>query len=462
MVFSSLSFLYVFLPLLLIGYFIIPGRGKNIVLLLFSILFYFYGEPEFLWLLIFFCLFNFAAGLALERTNSRRTSRVILAVGMLVDFGWLFYFKYMDFFIGVINDVSGLHLPLFRVVMPVGISFFTFQTVAYVIDVYLKKTAACKNILDFSTYVCLFPQLVAGPIVRYQDIQKQLKCRNTGFERFADGMCRFSIGLGKKVLIANNLGAFCGALEALKTPSVMSGWLLALGYILWLYFDFSGYSDMAIGLGHIFGFDFPENFNYPLISGTVTEFWRRWHMTLSSWFKDYVYIPLGGSRCGKLCQFRNILIVWMLTGLWHGAGWQFILWGLIFALCLMAEKAGLYGWFVRHKAAGHLYVVLVLMISFVIFQSPALGDAIVTLKAMGGFLGTGVFEAEVFYILRSYAVILAVSIIGAMPLFSKLKEKYGSCGWLWYLRAAACMMILILCTAYLTDATYNPFLYFRF
>lgn len=462
MVFSSLSFLYMFLPLLFIIYFMIPGRGKNIVLLLFSLLFYFYGEPQFLWLLVFFCLFNFAVGLVLEKVKGKRRAKLILTIGMIVDFGWLFYFKYMDFFIGVVNEAAGLSLPLTRVVMPVGISFFTFQTAAYVIDVYLEKTSACKNILDFSAYVCLFPQLVAGPIVRYQDIERQLRHRKMSFENFSEGMCRFSIGLGKKVLLANNLGAFCGTLEAVARPSALSGWLLALGYVLWLYFDFSGYSDMAIGLGRVFGFDFPENFNYPLISGTVTEFWRRWHMTLSSWFKDYVYIPLGGSRCKKICQFRNILIVWLLTGLWHGAGWQFILWGLLFALCLMAEKAGLYGWLMQHRVTGHFYVVFVLMVSFVIFQSPDIADAAVTLKAMTGIFGAGTAQAEVFYALRSYAVVLVISIAGAMPVFPKLYEKLKGRTWLWWARAFFCFIVFILCTAYLTDATYNPFLYFRF
>lgn len=462
MVFSSLTFLYMFLPLLLIGYFLIPGRGKNIILLLFSLLFYFYGEPKFLWLLIFFCLFNFAAGIVIERKAGRRISGVLLAASLVIDFGWLFYFKYMDFFLGILNDVGGLNLPLTRVIMPVGISFFTFQTAAYVIDVYLKKAAACKNILDFSAYVCLFPQLVAGPIVRYQDVDRQLRHRVVNFEGFCEGMCRFSIGLGKKVLLANSLGAFCDALSAIKAQTVLSGWLLAAGYVLWLYFDFSGYSDMAIGLGRIFGFTFPENFNFPLISGTVTEFWRRWHMTLSSWFKDYVYIPLGGSRCGKARQFRNILIVWMLTGLWHGAGWQFVLWGLLFAVCLMAEKAGLYQWLVRHKLTAHIYVGLILMVSFVIFQSPSLDIAFGTLKVMFGIGVAGIAEHSVLYILRSYALTLLISIVGAMPIFRWLQKKFEGKAWLWWTKALCCLMIFIICTAYLTDATYNPFLYFRF
>lgn len=461
MVFSSLTFIYMFLPLLMAAYFLVPGRGKNIVLLLFSLAFYFYGEPGFLWLLLFSCVFNFAAGLFIEKFRMRKCAGLWLFVCLAVDFGWLFYFKYTDFFIETLNKAAGTKIPLMSIALPAGISFFTFQTAAYLIDVYRAKTAACRNLLDFSAYVCLFPQLVAGPIVRYQDIKQQLRFRKHSCENFTEGFFRFSAGLGKKVILADGFGMLCQSLEEIQRPGVIGGWLLAVGYVLWVYFDFSGYSDMAIGLGQIFGFNFPENFNYPLISASVTEFWRRWHMTLSSWFKDYVYIPLGGNKRGSLISTRNIFIVWIFTGLWHGAGWQFILWGLFFAVFITAEKAGLIKWLSGHMAAARIYMFFILTVSFVIFQSPDMGSAAAALKAMAGF-GGALFDTQILYLLRSYGVLLVLGIIGAMPLMKIFREKAEHKPWFFWLRAAGCILIFIVCTAYLTDTTYQPFLYFRF
>lgn len=463
MVFSSMVFLCVFLPAAFCLHLLLPGmRAKNFLLVVASLVFYAYGEPIYVILLVASSAGNYI--LARLTGECPKIRKLTMTLAVVINLGLLVIFKYSGFLVETFNSVTGAGIPVPHVRMPIGISFFTFQALSYVIDVYRGDASVQKNFGKVLLYISFFPQLIAGPIVKYHDVEAEINNRKQTPEEIGKGIRRFIAGLSKKILIANTMGLVADNLFGAAATGITGpgAWLGAVSYMLQIYFDFSGYSDMAIGLGHIFGFDFPENFNYPLISGTVTEFWRRWHMTLSSWFKDYVYIPLGGSRCGKLCQFRNILIVWMLTGLWHGAGWQFILWGLIFALCLMAEKAGLYGWLVHHKFTGHLYVALVLMVSFVIFQSPALDDAIVTLQAMAGFFGTGFSGTAVFYILRSYAVILAVSIIGAMPLFSKLKERYGRCGWLWYFRVAACMMILILCTAYLTDATYNPFLYFRF
>lgn len=461
MVFSSLTFIYMFLPLLFAAYFLVPGRGKNIVLLLFSLLFYFYGEPGFLWLLLFSCFFNYVSGLLLEKFRLKKGAGCLLFVCLAVDFGWLFYFKYTDFFIKTVNEAAGTGFLAMNIALPAGISFFTFQTAAYLIDVYHEKTPACTNILDFSAYVCLFPQLVAGPIVRYQDISRQMKVRKHSFEDFTEGFFRFSAGLGKKVILADSFGMFCQSFEMMQKPGILSGWLLAVGYVLWIYFDFSGYSDMAIGLGRMFGFTFPENFNYPLISASVTEFWRRWHMTLSLWFKDYVYIPLGGNKKGRFISIRNIFIVWALTGLWHGAGWQFVLWGLFFAVFITAEKAGLLKWLSRHSAAAHIYMFFILTVSFVIFQSPDMNTAIETFKVMAGF-GGEFFDVQTLYLLRSYAVLLTLGVIGAVPTVEILRKKAGHKPWFFWLRAAVCTLIFIVCTAYLTDTTYRPFLYFRF
>ena len=330
MVFSSITFLYYFLPIVLFIYFIVPSKFRNLVLLISSLFFYFYGEPRYILVLLFSVVFNYYMGKLISKENSKYR-KVLFISDMIINFGLLFYFKYFDFFIDNINQILNIKIPLFNIIMPIGISFFTFQATSYVIDIYLGKVKSANSILDFAAYLSLFPQLIAGPIVRYQTIDQELKDRSVTYQKFADGVKRFIIGLSKKVLLANVLGVFSNSLSSISTSSVLSYWLQAISNTLQLYLDFSGYSDMAIGLGLMFGFTFLENFNYPFIASSITEFWHRWHISLSTWFRDYVYIPLGGSRVGKFRNYLNILIVWMITGLWHGASWNFVFWGLYFA-----------------------------------------------------------------------------------------------------------------------------------
>ena len=328
MLFSSISFIYYFLPILLIVYFLVKNKYKNFVLLLFSLIFYFLGEPKYIIVLILSCIINYYLGKLIEKTNKK----IYLILALIYNIGQLLIFKYTDFFILNINNIFNLKLNYLYIVMPIGISFFTFQTLSYVIDIYKKEEQSAKSLLDFMTYVSLFPQLIAGPIVRYKDVSLELINRKTTYESFSNGIKRFVIGLSKKVLLANVLGEF---INELTTITVFSSWLKPILYTMQIYFDFSGYSDMAIGLGLIFGFHFLENFNYPLIANSITDFWRRWHISLSSFFKDYIYIPLGGNRVNKLKWLRNIFIVWFLTGFWHGASWNFIIWGLYFEIILV-------------------------------------------------------------------------------------------------------------------------------
>lgn len=445
MIFSSLTFLYVFLPLLMVCYFIVPGRGKNVILLIFSLVFYAYGQFEYVWLLMFFCVFNFVSGMVIGGIKHLRMRRAMLAAGLCMDFGWLIYFKCADF-----------------AALPLGISFFAFQTAAYLIDVFREDVKPCRNILDFSVYVTFFGKLSAGPIVRYGQIREALAVRRACFSDFSEGMQRFCLGLAKKVVIADNIGAFCRMLEDTSQSSVLSAWCLAAGYVLRLYYDFSGYSDIAAGLGKIFGFDFPENFSWPLAAGSVTEFWRRWHMTLSGWFRDYVYIPLGGSRRGRGRQILNLTIVWLLTGLWHGVSWQFVLWGLLFAMLLAAEKLWLLKWLKRFGAVSHIYMFFVLAVAFVLFQSPDMAGAFRLLSEMFGFGGISAVSAKALYALRSFGLLLTAAVIGAMPAAPLCRKYFGCRAWYLNLKAVYCMLLLILCTAYLTDTTYNPFLYFQF
>ncbi len=445
MIFSSLTFLYVFLPLLMAFYFIVPGRGKNIILMIFSLMFYAYDQPEYVWLPMLFCIFNFVSGRVIGSIKDRRRRRVMLAAGLCFDLGGLICFKSMAF----------LELPL-------GISFLAFQTAAYLIDVFREDIKPCRNILDFSVYVTFFGKLTAGPIVRYGQIKDALAVRRQHFSDFSEGMQRFCIGLAKKVIIADNIGNFCRMLEDASQRSVLSAWLLAVGYVLWIYYDFSGYSDMAVGLGKIFGFDFPENFCWPLAAGSVTDFWRRWHMTLSGWFKDYVYIPLGGSRRGRVRQILNLAVVWILTGLWHGTAWKFVIWGLFFALMLAAEKVWLLKWLRRLGAVSHIYMFVVLTFAFVWFQSPDSAQACRVLSDMLGFGEVTAVSAGALYALRSFGLLLAAAVIGAMPAAPLCRKYFGRQTWYLNLKAVYCIGLLILCTAYLTDATYHPFIYFQF
>ena len=466
MVFSGIPFLYYFLPATVLLYLAAPRKLKNAVLLLASLVFYAWGEQRLVLLFAATILLGWLLGLLIERFRGKVWSRVFLWLSVLTTLGLLGYFKYADFFIGSLNSAFGLSLPLLRVALPIGISFYTFQLLSYTVDVYRGDVAAQKNIIDFAAYVAMFPQLIAGPIVRYSDIAGQLTQRTHSLDKIASGIRRFVMGLAKKVLIANVLGQLCTQFRQTAQPSVLFHWLYAVAFMLQIYFDFSGYSDMAIGLGRLFGFDFPENFNYPYISKSITEFWRRWHMTLGSWFRDYVYIPLGGNRRGIGRQLFNILVVWMLTGLWHGAAWNFVLWGVFYTLLLTAEKLGLKKVLDAHGALGHVYVLLAVLLGFVLFNADSLGQAAQDIAGMFAFGKLPLFSAEAVYYLRSYGVVLLLAVIGATPLPKRAiaalsGNRVLSRGWN-VLEPLLLTGLLVVVTAYLVDGSFNPFLYFRF
>ena len=464
MLFSSISFLYAFLPLTLLAYFIVPKRWRNGVLLLASLLFYFFGEPIYVVLLLLSSVSDYIWSLLIEKhRGEQKKMKVFLVFSIVINLAMLGFFKYIDFFIGTVNSIFGTAIPLTKVPLPIGISFFTFQTMSYTIDVYRGKAHAQKNLATFATFVCLFPQLIAGPIVRYTDVAAELEERSTHLDDAAIGLRRFTFGLGKKVLIANAMGELCAAFRASQDQSVLFFWIYAIAFSLQIYFDFSGYSDMAIGLGRVFGFRFPENFNYPFISNSITEFWRRWHMTLGGWFRDYVYIPLGGNRVSKLKWLRNLAVVWLLTGLWHGASWNFVLWGALFGVLLIIEKVWLGKYLDRWPAFfRHLYVVFWILVSFVIFNADTLPGVGRDLAGLFGFGGLPFVSADTFYYLKSYAVLLVVAIIGAMPLMKKLYTKVQDSGAMTVLEPVAVALLLALVTASLVDGSFNPFLYFRF
>lgn len=462
MVFSSITFIYYFLPILLLVYFIVGKKYKNIVLLIFSLLFYFYGEATYIWILILSCIVNYVFAILIDKYNSK--AKIFLIIGLIFDIGLLFYFKYTNFFIENINNIFSTPIRYLDIVMPIGISFFTFQTISYLIDVYKKEVKVSKNFINFTTYVCLFPQLVAGPIVRYVDINEQLNDRTTTFSTFSNGVKRFIIGCGKKIIIANNLGLLVATIESLENISILGGWLKAIAYTFQIYFDFSGYSDMAIGLGLMFGFKFLENFNYPFISKSITEFWRRWHISLSSFLRDYVYFPLGGNRVSAIKWFRNLFVVWLLTGFWHGASWNFILWGLYFAILLIIEKVWL-NKYLTNKIISHIYTMFFVIISFVIFSSLDLETLYYNLNMMFNFNNVDLFNNESIYYFKSYFVLLLISTIASTPILVNLYRKIVSDDkykfienfeFIWYFG------LLFIVTSFLVDASFNPFLYFRF
>ena len=467
MIFSSIPFLYYFLPCVLLVYFLMPGRGKNAVLLLFSLVFYAWGEPKYVLVMLLSILLGYVFGLLMEknRENPRR-KQACLVFSVIGSLAFLFYFKYADFFIANFNAVTGLSLPLLKIALPIGISFYTFQILSYTVDVYRGQVKAQRNFVDLAAYVALFPQLIAGPIVRYSDIAAELQTRTHSYDKAADGIRRFVMGLSKKILFANVLGELCEGFRQSSDRSVLFFWLYAVAYTLHIYFDFSGYSDMAIGLGRIFGFSFPENFNYPYISGSITEFWRRWHMSLGSWFRDYVYIPLGGNRVSRRRHFFNIAVVWMLTGFWHGAAWNFLFWGLYFSVILILEKAFLLQWLKKRKCVGHLYVLLLVVVSFVIFDAKDMPSAFSCIQAMFGGGGYPLVSVEGLYSLRSYGFVLLLAAVGATPVPRNLVRKLRDAArWdtAWALGESALYIgLVILCTAYLVDGSFNPFLYFRF
>ena len=466
MLFSGVPFLFYFLPATLLLYSIAPRKLKNAVLLVASLFFYWWGERKLVLLFALSITFGWLTGLLIERFRGRVWSRVFLLLSVAQNLGFLIWFKYTDFLISGFNALLGTSVPLLHIALPIGISFYTFQILSYTVDVYRGDVPARRNLIDFGTYVALFPQLIAGPIVRYSDIADSLTERRHTVADTADGIRRFLVGLGKKVLLANIFGELCTKFRAAEEQTVVFYWLYAIAYMLQIYFDFSGYSDMAIGLGKIFGFHFAENFNYPYISKSVTEFWRRWHMSLGGWFRDYVYIPLGGNRRGFARQIFNILVVWMLTGLWHGAAWNFVLWGLFYAVLLTLEKLFFKKFLDRHPAFGHVYLLFAVLLGFVLFNAADSAQLVGDLRGLFGFGGIPVFGAETAYYLRSYAVPLLVGVIGATPLpkmaVNKLREtKVGS-----YARLVAEPLfyvgVLLIATGYLVDGSFNPFLYFRF
>ncbi len=466
MLFSSIAFLYYFLPAVIVLYAIAPRKLKNTVLLLSSLVFYAWGEPRYIIYMLIGILSGYVTGLLIARFRGKVLSKVFLALSAVISLGFLCYFKYADFFIENFNAVTGLSVPLLRIALPVGISFYTFQILSYTIDVYRGDVRAQRNPINLAAYVSLFPQLIAGPIVRYSDVAQQLTERTHSIDKTADGIRRFMIGLSKKILIANALGELCAEYAAAPDPSVLFCWMYAIAYSLQIYFDFSGYSDMAIGLGKLFGFDFCENFRYPYISKSITEFWRRWHISLGTWFRDYVYIPLGGNRGSALFRLRNILIVWLLTGFWHGASWNFIIWGLYFAVFLVIEKHFLLRHLEKSRVFSRIYVLLAVVISFVIFGAVDMTGAGTCIAGMFGFGGLPLTSASQSYYLRSYSVILLLAAIGATPipkyLVSRIKEtKIGTIA-VNILEPAVLLLLLVTTSAYLVDGSFNPFLYFRF
>lgn len=463
MLFSGIPFLFYFLPCVLLVYFIVPQKGRNAVLLAASLFFYGWGEPKFL----LFMVFSIVQGYVFARLIGRgRRKKLFLTLSLVLSFALLGYCKYADFFIENFNAVTGLSLSLLKIALPIGISFYTFQIASYEIDVYRGDVAAQHNFIDFAAYVAMFPQLIAGPIVRYRDIAPQLKERTHSLEAAASGASRFAVGLGKKVLVANVLAQLVSAYKASAEQTALYAWLYAIAFTLQIYFDFSGYSDMAIGLGRIFGFSFPENFRYPYIAKSITEFWRRWHMSLGTWFRDYLYIPLGGSRCSRIRHIFNILVVWMATGFWHGAAWNFVFWGLFYAVLLMAEKFFLLPALKKGRVLPHVYVLLAVTLGFVLFDAASLKDA---LHRLGTLFGAGTasgLETETLYMLRSYGVVLALAVLGATPLpamfWKKAQEAKSLAPVLTVAEPLCTLVLLALCTAFLVDGSFNPFLYFRF
>ena len=467
MLFSSIPFLYYFLPLVLAVYFLVPRGAKNAVLFASSLLFYAWGEPRFCVFMLLSIAQGYVFGRLIERNRKHtRRSKLFLTASVCLSLGLLGYCKYADFFISSLNAVTGTSIKLLHVALPIGSSLYTFQILCYVVDVYRGSVPAQKSFLKLGTYIAMFPQLIAGPIVRYAEIAPQLDSRQTTLEDVSSGACRFVIGLSKKVLLANVLYELITAFQQSRDLSVLYFWLYAVSFALQLYFDFSGYSDMAIGLGRIFGFRFQENFNYPYISGSITEFWRRWHISLGSWFRDYVYIPLGGNRVSKAKWLRNILVVWMLTGLWHGASWNFVLWGLGFAVLLVAEKL-VYGRLLqRTHVLKHVYTLLLVTLSFVLFNADSVSEAVLQLGAMFGAGGLPLVSTEGVYYLKSYAGTFLFAAIGATPLVSNAISRFGKTRFgaqaLTVLQPLVMLALLAACTAFLVDGSFNPFLYFRF
>ena len=467
MVFSSLSFIYVFLALVLITYFAVPKKLRNLVLLIFSLAFYYVGEQKLIIIMIISSLTDYFCSLGIEHFRERKgMTRLFLGLSLLINLSLLGYFKYADLFINSFNMLTGSEVPLLKIALPIGISFYTFQTMSYTIDVYRGNVKAERNFINFAAYVTLFPQLVAGPIVRYETVAAELKERTVSFQRFSRGAVRFCIGLGKKVLLANSLASLVKLYDSATGHTVLMAWAAAIAIPLQIYFDFSGYSDMAIGLGDIFGFSFPENFNYPMISKTATEFWRRWHMTLGTWFRDYIYFPMGGSRVKPARHILNLITVWFVTGMWHGAEYNFILWGLYYCVLLILEKFFYGKYLERSKILSHVYFAIITVCGFMLFHTEDLSLLPARLGELIGMGTTGFTDTVSTFYVTSYLPTVIIAIISATPLVKKLGEYLGTRAKL----ANAALIgtqicayaMLVLSTAYLIDGSYNPFLYFRF
>ena len=465
MVFSSITFLYYFLPIVLVIYYLVPKKYRNLVLLISSLLFYFYGEPKYGIIMVISIISIYFHGIWIEKEKNTKYKKIPLISGIAISLGILFYFKYFDFLLENINLFLNKKIDLFGIILPIGISFYTFQMISYMVDVYRGSAKVQKSFIKLATYISLFPQLIAGPIVRYTDIEKQLENREYTFEKFSLGVRRFVIGLSKKVLIANILGELVKVFDQYNDGTVLFYWLYGIANMLQIYFDFSGYSDMAIGLGKMLGFEFLENFNYPYISSTITEFWRRWHISLSSFFRDYVYIPLGGNRVSKIKWIRNILVVWFLTGLWHGAAWNFIIWGLMFGAILILEKT-IFRKLIEKlpKIIKHTFVLLIVMISFIIFSGNKIDSILEEILGLFGIGTLGLTSNLSIYYFKSYFIILLIGIIGSTPLLSKALNKLQNKlpKLINVLEVLIIPVLLIICTAYIIDGSFNPFLYFRF
>lgn len=469
MVFSSLIFLFVFLPLVLFTYCLAPQKAKNALLLLASLVFYAWGEPRYILIMLFSTVFDYVNGLLIQQYKERgegRRAKAVVLLSVIINLGILGFFKYSGFLVENVNRLFSLRLSSPNIALPLGISFYTFQTLSYTIDVYRGEVDAQRNIIDFGAFVALFPQLVAGPIVRYKTIATQLNNRRESVDSFAYGIVRFVTGLGKKVLLANNIGQLWGQVSAIPTDSlpVATAWLGAIAFSFQIYFDFSGYSDMAIGLGQMFGFRFLENFNYPYLAKSITEFWRRWHISLGTWFREYVYIPLGGNRNGAVRHICNLLIVWLLTGLWHGASWNFVAWGLYYGLLLVVEKR-LFKAKSLPNALSRGYTLVLVVLGWVLFASPTLSEALAYIQVMFGLGATAFINQETIYLLYTNAVLLFFLVVASTEIpkqiWANFTDRLGKKN-MAPVKDLLIVLVFLLSVAFLVGESYNPFLYFRF
>ncbi|MFJ8234704.1 MBOAT family O-acyltransferase [Ureibacillus sp. NPDC094379] len=474
MVFSSLIFLYVFLPIIIILYFIFPKVLRNTILLIASLLFYAWGEPKYVLLMLISIIINYVFGIVIDKADGKSKRLTLLWITVILNLAILGYYKYAGFFVDIFSDLTGKEIEWEAVPLPIGISFYTFQAISYIIDVYRKEVPAQRSLIDLSLFITLFPQLVAGPIVRYQTVNEEIKKRFTSSSDLMIGTRRFIQGLGKKVLIANPMGEVADQIFALSGGDLTTGtaWVGIIAYSLQIYFDFSGYSDMAIGLARIFGFKFEENFNYPYIAQSVSEFWRRWHISLSSWFRDYVYFPLGGSRVSHEWKvYRNLLVVWTLTGFWHGASWTFMAWGFYFGILISLEKKFLLKWLNKiPRVFRHIYVLFIVMIGWVFFRADNFSYAFDYLKAMFFITDAATFDYNTLLYMKDYAIYFIAAFVLSMPIYimyqkwseSKAEKSIAFAAPLRIWQTVFYIALILVITMYLVNATHNPFIYFRF